>query len=187
MRPTVLIAFGANKTGPWGTPAQTIERAIYEMNEMGVTTLARSKLYTTSPLGTGFQDQYVNGAIAVKTFLPPLALLRVLKRLERKSGRRGGRPWGPRTLDLDVIEYKGLVLNWDRVSKRAKPCRPGGLVLPHAQIQERPFVLVPLMDIAPTWRHPVFHKTARQLMQIAGNAGQGRILTDLNEIPTAKS
>ncbi len=103
-------------------------------------------------------------------------MLRLLKQIEAKAGRRGGKPWGPRTLDLDLLDYKGLVLNWAR--KRPAQPRPGArpLSLPHPQLASRAFVLKPLLDVAPDWRHPVTKASAAELWQGVSKRGQGRVL-----------
>ena len=109
------------------------------------------------------------------TRLPAPSLLRLLKEIERQSGRRGGRPWGARTLDLDIIDYKGLIMG--RSSRKGVPrerVRP--LVLPHPQLENRPFVLKPLIDVAPDWRHPVTKTSAKELSRRAKKRGQGSVL-----------
>jgi hypothetical protein len=98
----------------------------------------------------------------------------VLKAIERKSGRRGGRPWGPRTLDIDIVDYGGLVRHWrgGHPSFRKAGTRP--LILPHPLAHERPFVLKPLLDIAPHWHHPR-SQSVRELWR-AWRARRGRVL-----------
>jgi 2-amino-4-hydroxy-6-hydroxymethyldihydropteridine diphosphokinase len=99
-----------------------------------------------------------------------------LKEIEARAGRRGGRPWGPRPLDLDILDYKGLSLNW----KKRKTGRPRQarrqLVLPHAELEKRPFVLLPLLDVAPNWRHPVTKESARALWRAVTKQGEGGVL-----------
>ncbi len=73
---------------------------------------AVSPLYETRAVGNARQPAYVNAVALLDTTLSPESLLRVLKQVERDSGRRGGRPWGPRTLDIDIVDYKGLVRHW---------------------------------------------------------------------------
>lgn len=95
---------------------------------------------------------FVNAVVRVSTRLDPHALLAWLHTIEDEFGRTRGAPNAPRTLDLDVLDYDGLVLNHD------------DLVLPHPRMHERAFVLKPVMDVAPLWRHPVLGKTAQQLL-----------------------
>lgn len=178
-RGNVLVALGTNCSGPWGTPRQTLTRALAELALGGVAVRAVSSIYATAAIGQTRQPPYLNAVALVATAMPPAALLRLLKQIERGAGRRGGRPWGTRTLDLDLVDYKGLVQNW-------RPGRagivPGGhrpLILPHPLMQERPFVLKPLLDVAPGWRHPVLRLSGRQLWERVAAKAQGRVLRRL--------
>ncbi|HKA47223.1 MAG TPA: 2-amino-4-hydroxy-6-hydroxymethyldihydropteridine diphosphokinase [Methyloceanibacter sp.] len=172
----VLLGLGANCPGPWGAPAATLQRALETLEQKGIAVEAVSHLYQTAAMGTALQPSYLNQVALISTSLSAPALLRLLKQIEVLAGRRGGRPWGARTLDLDIIDYKGLVMNWSRA--------PGGipresvqpLVLPHPQIEHRPFVLKPLLDVAPSWRHPVLKLNAGDLLRRLPNKGQGSVL-----------
>ncbi len=128
-------------------------------------------------MGRPRQPDYLNGVALLKTALPPPALLRRLKMLERQAGRRGTpAPWGPRTLDLDILDYRGFSTGW----RNAKPDhdRPGAkpLVLPHPHMHQRPFVLKPLADLAPFWRHPILHRTSAEYWRQADKSGRGATL-----------
>lgn len=180
MRKCVIVAMGSNAAGPWGTPEQTIKHAMSLMPEKGIKNIRISHLFKSAPLGSGFQEPYVNGVARLETTMPPKNLLSYFKTLEKKSGRRGGRPWGPRTLDLDIIDYKGLIRNWDKAAGRPKKCRRGDLILPHAHSHNRAFVLEPLMDLVPNWRHPVFLQNPSALLRRLDHGGQGRILGPLD-------
>jgi 2-amino-4-hydroxy-6-hydroxymethyldihydropteridine diphosphokinase len=120
-----------------------------------------------------------NAMALLDTRLPSEALLRVLKRIERRSGRRGGRPWGPRTLDIDIIDYKGLIRHWRDGRPDFVRAGPRPLVLPHPLMQERPFVLKPLLDIVPDWRHPVLGVSAKSLWRKAASRRQGQVIKRL--------
>jgi len=111
-RGKVLVALGANCPGAWGTPGETIARALGNIEDANITVRAISPLYETRAVGRARQPAYVNAVALLDTHLSPDALLRVLKEIERSSGRRGGRPWGPRTLDIDIVDYKGLTRHW---------------------------------------------------------------------------
>jgi len=176
VRGKVLVALGANCPGPWGTPAQTIAHALGKIERANVAVRAVSPLYETRAVGNARQPVYVNAVALLDTTLSPETLLRVLKQIERDAGRRGGRPWGPRTLDIDVVDYKGLVRHWrdGRGDFARAGTRP--LVLPHPLAHERPFVLRPLKDIAPGWRHPVLRRSARELWSLVARKPEGRVL-----------
>ena len=173
----VLLGLGGNSSGPWGTPEATLRRAIEALGNRGVRVVAVSPCYRTAALGPSGQPPYVNAVALVETALPAPALLRLLKQIEVQAGRRGGKPWGSRTLDLDLLDYKGLVVNWSKLTSSAPP-KPGArpLSLPHPQIAARAFVLRPLLDVAPGWRHPVTKESARDLWRNVSKGGQGRVL-----------
>jgi len=172
----ILVGLGANCPGPWGSPTQTLHRALREIERRGVTVEAVSPLYETAALGPARQPPYVNQVALLATRLPAPSLLRLLKEVERQSGRRGGRPWGERTLDLDIIDYKGLILGWSKARKGVPRERVRPLVLPHPQLENRPFVLRPLLDVVPNWRHPVLKLSAKELWRRVKKRGQGSVL-----------
>jgi len=156
----ILVALGANMAGPWGTPRQTVMLALRELDRNGLRVIRASRLIETKPFGRPNQPDFVNAVALLETHLPPQALLARLHAIERAAGRRRTIRWGPRTLDLDLLDYRGLV--WDNA---AVGNEPGSLVLPHPGIAERSFVLEPIMEIAPRWRHPVLRATARELLR----------------------
>ncbi len=166
MASKVLIALGANISGIWGTPNAILERSLIELSAYNnLQIISKSPWYNTKPVGLWRQPIYLNGIISIETYLSPDSLLCFLKQVERYAGRRGGRPWGPRTLDLDILSYKGLIRHWDIKHRIA---RSGRLILPHPHLHERPFVLRPLLDVAPEWRHPVFQLSVRKLLLRCG-------------------
>ena len=132
----VLIALGGNV----GDVRATFKRAIAHICGMAqAALLARSSDYATPPWGEENQPRFINACIEIETSLDPHALLFVMQKVEQKFGRTRTkeRPWGPRTLDLDLIAYDDVTLQ-----------RPE-LTLPHPRLFERAFVLVPLAEIAP--------------------------------------
>jgi 2-amino-4-hydroxy-6-hydroxymethyldihydropteridine diphosphokinase len=135
-------------------------RAIDQLRQDGVHVLRVSRTFSTAPHGPGFQDRYLNAVLLVATPLPPAPLLRLLKRIERRAGRRlSGRKWGPRPLDIDILQYGGMRIGWPPRRRRL-----GRLVLPHPEMHRRAFVLVPLCDVVPHWRHPVLGLGVRALL-----------------------
>ena len=105
------------------------------------------------------QPRYHNAVIGVRGSISPAALLRLVKRLERGAGRRLGVRWGPRALDIDILDFGGRI-----IGHPARETRPGRLILPHPGIQDRGFVLVPLAEAAPHWRHPILGVSAQTLL-----------------------
>lgn len=133
----------------------------------GMTRLARveavSALYETDAEGPA-QPAFYNAACRIETGLEPASLLRFLQGLEHEVGRRPGGPrWGPRPIDLDVLLYEDRVMETD------------ALVIPHPRLADRPFVLVPLADIAANVRHPALGKTIGELLAAATKSDVRRI------------
>lgn len=126
-----MIALGANL----GAPRAALERACALLERGGVRVARRSRLYWTRPWGVTDQPAFLNAAVAVRTGLRPLELLRRCQQAEATLGRRRLRHWGPRVIDLDLLIYGGVTL--------AHP----DLTLPHPLIARRDFVLAPLIDL----------------------------------------
>ena len=158
-----FIAIGSNISGPWGTPEQAVAHAVAALNGDGLKLVRASRLMITAPFGKPNQPDFVNAVAGIETHLPPLALLQKLHAIEKQAGRRRGLRWGPRALDLDIIDYEGLV----------RP-RQKMLILPHPGIAVRIFVLQPIAEITPQWRHPVSHKSAADMLRRLKGFQQGR-------------
>ena len=164
---TVLIALGSNRRhGRHGRPAGVIAAAVATLAARGLRVLACSAIHATAPVGPGGR-RFANAAVAVATDRSLPDLLRLLKAVERDFGRRPGRRWGDRVLDLDILGAGASVV------------RRKGLTVPHPGLAHRRFVLDPLVAIAPGWRHPRLHATVRQLRAramrpMARRRGEGR-------------
>lgn len=158
-RKPVLLALGANISGPWGEPRSTLTRAVERLPGLGATVVKHSGFYRTKPAGYVRQPWFLNAVLTTCTNVPPATLLRRLKLLERRAGRKLTRHWGPRPLDIDILDYRGV-----RVRSYRKETLRTNLVLPHPGIANRGFVLVPLAAVAPEWRHPISGLSARQLL-----------------------
>jgi len=142
-----LIALGGN-TGP---VEQNFILALDKLAAADCRVLARSRCHQSAPMGSDAGTTFVNAAALVETDLSPLELLELLQKIENDCGRVRSVHWGPRTLDLDLLFYGQQVLQ----SKR--------LTVPHPGLWYRRFVLEPLVEIAPTWNHPVSGQTVGQL------------------------
>lgn len=146
---TVYLAVGSNM----GEKEKYIEHGIEELrNNTTIKVEKVSTLLITAPYGGVEQDDFVNGAIKIKTLLTPQELLKELHKIEQKANRVREIHWGPRTLDLDIIFYDKLVYEDEE------------LIIPHVDMQNRSFVLEPLMELCPNYRHPVLRKTIAELM-----------------------
>jgi 2-amino-4-hydroxy-6-hydroxymethyldihydropteridine diphosphokinase len=147
----ILIGLGANLPSAAGAPPATLAAALTALAEAGVGLVRRSPWYRSAPLPAGDQPWYVNGVASVATSLGPSELLAVLHRVEARFGRIRRTRNEPRPLDLDPLDYDGRL--------RQEPP-----VLPHPRLQERAFVLLPLRDVAPDWRHPASGAGLAQLI-----------------------
>lgn len=151
METTVLVALGSNRRhGRHGRPEAIIAAAVAELARNGLTILAVSRTHATAPIGPGGR-RFANAAVALSSPMPLPALLQVLKAIETDFGRRGGKRWGDRVLDLDIIGAGAV-----RIASRR-------LQVPHPRFAARRFVLDPLVEIAPDWRPPGHAATVRQL------------------------
>jgi 2-amino-4-hydroxy-6-hydroxymethyldihydropteridine diphosphokinase len=138
----ILVALGANLAGSFATPAHAIRAAFDALATGPVRVLARSLLYESPPWPQpSDQPWYVNAVARIETSLGPEALLAHLHGIERDFGRVRGARNEARPLDLDLLDHDGIV-------RDAAPC------LPHPRLTDRAFVLLPLRDVAPDWRHP---------------------------------
>ena len=155
----ILIALGSNRRhGRYGAPAGVVAAAMLALDDAGLEVVRRSRIRATAPLGPGGRS-FANAVVLARGDLPPNDVIASLKRIEAQFGRRGGKRWGDRVLDLDLLAINGQVLpsrlRW-RLAQR-------GAIVPHKRLHQRDFVLDPLVDVAPAWRHPVLGATARQL------------------------
>jgi 2-amino-4-hydroxy-6-hydroxymethyldihydropteridine diphosphokinase len=148
----ILIGLGANLASRAGPPATTIEAALSALETADVTIVARSPFYESEPVPRSDQPWFVNAVARVETALAPDELLARMHEIERTYGRIRRERNAARTLDLDLLDCDGLV------------CNRADLLLPHPRMQERAFVLKPLHDLAPMWRHPVLGRTAAELL-----------------------
>jgi 2-amino-4-hydroxy-6-hydroxymethyldihydropteridine diphosphokinase len=151
------IALGSNRPhGRHGRPAGVIRAAVAALAELGPI-IRVSAIHRTAAVGPAGRS-FANAAAILSAELEPAELLRALKAIEQAFGRRPGRRWGPRVLDLDILLWSG-----GRYASQR-------LVIPHPHLARRTFVLQPLAEIAPTWRLPA---TALAVRHLAARLGRG--------------
>ena len=171
----VFIGLGANIPSIHGSPLETVNWAITALNMQTTQVVTMSQWYGTRAMGQEGQNDYINGVALLETSLSAQTLLRVLQKIERKAGRQRGKVWGERCLDLDIISYGSVVLEWKK-PWRFSPYHRKTLILPHPEAHKRPFVMKPLQDIAPNWKHPVFGLSAHHIWQGLKREKEGQVL-----------
>ena len=155
----ILIALGANLPSPVGPPEATLRAALDMLAQRGAIPENVSGFYRTPAWPDAADPTFVNAVSSLTTQLPPTELLELLHEVETRFGRKRSAKNAPRTLDLDLLDYAGMV-------------QTGPPMLPHPRLEARPFVLVPLRDIASDWRHPVSGRGLDTLIAGLGAAAQ---------------
>ena len=138
----VIVALGCNDKGAWRDCREAMEAALARFRSEGIDVVVRSSWWRSDAWPDPTDPSFLNGVVIVRTALDPHALMAALGRIEEAFGRRSGPRNAPRTLDLDLIAYGRLSGDLN------------GLILPHPRAAERKFVMGPLAEIAPGWKHP---------------------------------
>jgi 2-amino-4-hydroxy-6-hydroxymethyldihydropteridine diphosphokinase len=148
----IFIGIGANIPSPVGPPAKTLDAALAALARAGTQIAAVSPFYETEAWPDPAAPKFLNAVAAIRTPLHPFALLTLLHEVETAFGRKRSAPNAPRSLDIDLLDYAGAIMD-------------GPVILPHPRIAERRFVLEPLQAIAPHWRHPVSGRDVDALLK----------------------
>lgn len=159
----IYVALGANVPSAAGLPAVTLRRALAAMASRGLSVTAVSPFYQTAAWPNPADPPFVNAVARLASRLGPAEVLRALLVIEKSFGRVRKTKWEPRCLDLDLLDYGGLI------------CDEILLSLPHPLMHERAFVLKPLADLAPDWRHPDTGARIADLLKIVGEEGLSKI------------
>ena len=168
-----VVSLGSNADGAWGSPDLCLSTALSQLGREFGEPEAVSRKFITAAVGSGRQADFLNQIAVFRAPVAPARILMQFKRLERAAGRRTGlsRRWGPRPLDLDLIDHGGRVVGW----RRSDASRPGPavapLVLPHPRAHQRAFVLVPLLEVLPHWWHPALGVSGARLLRRVGGRG----------------
>ncbi|MGC8764389.1 MAG: 2-amino-4-hydroxy-6-hydroxymethyldihydropteridine diphosphokinase [Brevinematia bacterium] len=145
---SIILSIGTNE----GNLKENIRKALCELSDFA-RIIKISKAYRTEPYGNKLQKRFINLALEVETTLTPLKFLKKCQAIEKKLGRKRLEKWGPRPIDIDIIFWHDIIID--------KP----ELKVPHYDMQNREFVLKPLMDICPDFIHPIFGKPIKILYE----------------------
>ena len=159
----IVIALGSNLPTRAGSSKNTLKAALSDLASTELTLRKKSRFFATPAFPAGIGPDYVNSVALFETPLTAADVLSILHTIENRFGRERQARWGNRTLDLDLIAYGQDVVPdraiWDQWAsldpQLQREAVPDQLVLPHPRVQERAFVLVPMADVAPDWRHPI--------------------------------
>ena len=155
----VLLGLGSNLGDREGNIREALARLRAVMAVEKV-----SSLYETDPVGYLDQPSFVNMVCLASTEQSPIVLLSLVKSIEEQMGRERGFRHGPRLIDIDILAYGDLVLETEE------------LTIPHPRLAERAFVLAPLSEMLPDWRHPKLAKTASEMAGEVGSKGVRRMM-----------
>ena len=166
-----LVALGSNQEWDGKTAKDLVLESISELTKNDLIISKVSRLFRTPCFPKDAGPDFVNAALMLNTAIAPDRLMLILHDLEAKRGRVRRKRWGSRTLDIDLLSYGDFIMpdrqtyeQWQTLEiDLQQKYVPEQLILPHPRLQERAFVLGPLMDIAPKWRHPVLGKTVEEM------------------------
>ncbi len=169
----ILIGLGSNLSGQqFDTPRAVLEAALAAMPAYGIFVKDLSRYYTSEPVPKSDQPWFVNAVARVETALAPQDLLDRLHDIETGLGRARRIKWEARIIDLDIIAFEDQVIpspdRWPACDK---------ITIPHPRLHERLFVLKPMQDICPGWRHPLLGKTVEELITVVENSTEQSLQT----------
>jgi 2-amino-4-hydroxy-6-hydroxymethyldihydropteridine diphosphokinase len=145
---TAYLLIGGNV----GDIINNFQKAIELLNQQGGNVIQQSSIYETAPWGYSRQQNFLNQAILLQTALNPADLMHLILKIEESMGRERKEKYGPRIIDIDILFFNDLIIQDPR------------LTIPHPEIQNRRFALIPLAEIAPELNHPVLNKNVKQLL-----------------------
>ncbi len=152
---TAVVAYGSNI----GDRAAYIKQGIKDLLVPSIELIKVSDTIETKPIGGIEQGDFLNGCMLIRTVFSPRELLARCHEAENAAGRERTIHWGPRTLDLDIISYDDLIMETEE------------LTIPHPEMHKRRFVLEPMAQICPGWRHPLMHRSIEELLNMLPEEG----------------
>ncbi len=162
----IYLGLGSNI----GNREQNLVGCIELLNNTGeIRVFQSSSVYESEPVGYKSQPNFLNMVVEIDTELSPLALLKRTQHIEKQIGRKKTFVWGPRVIDIDILNYVNLVLEHPN------------LVLPHQQLHLRRFVMIPLKEVAEGYFHPKLNKPIDELLNECQDQNQVRLIIPRNE------
>lgn len=179
-----IVALGSNLSFGAETPSELLDAARRLLKKRGCAIRRCSRYFATPAFPAGSGPDFVNAVAVLDYDGGAAALLAHLHAVEAQMGRERVHRWGARTLDLDLIACGACVLPdaqthayWRDLPPEDQQARPPPeLILPHPRMSERAFVLVPMMDVAPDWVHPLTHQTVRQMCDALPHDAVGEVI-----------
>ena len=164
----IFLGLGSNLSSKFGDRFVNINLAISFLEGYGIKVIKKSSFYETPSYPNKENPKFINAVILVETILPPSDLMSVLIFIEEKLERKRGKKNDPRTCDIDIIDYNRQILNlrYNNLD----------LTVPHKELTSRNFMLFPLQEISPTWKHPKTKEIISVLLQKLSEEDKNSIL-----------
>ena len=164
----IFLGLGSNLPSKYGDRFANINLAISCLDGYGIKVIKKSSFYETPSYPNNENPKFINAIILVETTLPPVDLMSVLIFIEKKLERKRGKKNDPRTCDIDIIDYNSEILNLRYNNLE--------LTVPHKELTSRNFILFPLQEISPTWKHPKTKEIVSVLLQKLSEEDKNTIL-----------
>jgi 2-amino-4-hydroxy-6-hydroxymethyldihydropteridine diphosphokinase len=164
----IFLGLGSNLPSKYGDRFANINLAISCLDGYGIKVIKKSSFYETPSYPNNENPKFINAVILVETTLPPVDLMSVLIFIEKKLERKRGKKNDPRTCDIDIIDYNSEILNLRYNNLE--------LTVPHKELTSRNFILFPLQEISPTWKHPKTKEIVSVLLQKLSEEDKNSIL-----------
>ena len=141
---SIFISIGSNLRGHMNNSKNIMDTVFFNLSSEGLRVRYASKIYISKPMPSGLGPLFYNRVVSIKSNLNPIEILNILKRIEKNYSRRSKLRNSPRVLDLDILDYKGKIINKGNI-----------LQSPHPRMNKRDFILKPLHDLSPYWTNPI--------------------------------
>ena len=150
---SIFISIGSNLRGHMNNSKNIMDTVFFNLSSAGLRVRYASKIYISKPMPSGLGPLFYNRVVSIKSNLNPIEIMKILKRIERTYSRRSKLRNSPRVLDLDILDYKGRIINKGNI-----------LQIPHPRMGKRDFILKPLHDLSPYWTDPINGKPIKSLI-----------------------